>query len=402
MIGLVTTSFPRFPEDHAGRFVAELALALARRGRRIEVIAPCDASSRTDDTWLPDGLTVRRVRYAWPRRLERLCYGAGAPENLKRRPWTLALAPGLVASLARTAADPRYRRLMSHWLVPSGFASGLVAGRRPHLAYAHSSDVHLLRRLPEAKAAAKFLVSTSTALGFSSPFLRDVFLDLLDPASREQASKKCRFLPVGIPDSAFDDPGDSDAIGWRRATRDRFGIEGYAILGMGRFVAIKGYDVLLDAAAAHLPDATVVLAGDGPLKASLQARALGLGVRARFPGMLADPDKGALFKACDLFAAPSRDLPDGSREGVPVSLLEAMASGLPVVASAAGGIPSAIANEVNGLLVPPEDPARLGEAMRRLRCNPDLSFRVAREGHALASRRRWGLLAADYDELLFA
>lgn len=121
------------------------------------------------------------------------------------------------------------------------------------------------------------------------------------------------------------------------------------------------------------PKATLVLAGDGPLRAELAAwvAAHGLERRVRFRGFLSHEKLYALYVSSHLFVHPSERLADGNQEGVPNSLLEAMASGLPVVATVHGGIPEAVTNGVDGLLVPERDPAALCAALCQLAAAPD-------------------------------
>jgi glycosyltransferase involved in cell wall biosynthesis len=172
----------------------------------------------------------------------------------------------------------------------------------------------------------------------------------------------------------------------------------YIVLTPARLHPQKGHVYLL-AAAVRVPDATFVLAGDGPLRAELeaQARALGIADRCVFLGYRADvPD---LLAAADLLVLPSLF------EGLPVSVLEAMAAERPVVATAIGGTDEAIVPEESGLLVPPRDPAALASAIQRLRADPGLARRLALAGRARVEREfssdvTAGHIMRIYDEVL--
>src|SRR6185295_16391013 len=83
-------------------------------------------------------------------------------------------------------------------------------------------------------------------------------------------------------------------------------------------------------------------------------------------GFLSQPDLNALYAQSHLFLHPSQMAADQNQEGVPNSMLEAMATGLPVVATTHGGIPEAVAHEQTGLLVPERDPAALHAALERI------------------------------------
>ncbi|HZS87066.1 MAG TPA: glycosyltransferase family 4 protein [Chloroflexota bacterium] len=145
------------------------------------------------------------------------------------------------------------------------------------------------------------------------------------------------------------------------------------VLTPARLHPQKGHCYLLRAAAL-VPDAMFVLAGDGPERAALaaEARALGVADRVTFLGWRDDiPD---LLAHCDLCVLPSL------YEGFPLAVLEAMAAEIPVVASAIGGIDEAVIHGETGLLVPPADPAALATAITTILSDRALARRLARAG----------------------
>jgi glycosyltransferase involved in cell wall biosynthesis len=171
------------------------------------------------------------------------------------------------------------------------------------------------------------------------------------------------------------------------------------VLMIGRLEKKQKGQQYLITAAAQVPDAMFVLAGDGPDRGALeeQARALGVDNRVLFLGHREDiPD---LLAASDVFVLPSL------YEGLPLSILEAMAAGRPVIASAIGGNDEVIENGENGLLVPQADPEALAGALRALLSDPALARRLAEAGRSRVRRE----LAAEtmvervmqvYDEVL--
>jgi glycosyltransferase involved in cell wall biosynthesis len=153
----------------------------------------------------------------------------------------------------------------------------------------------------------------------------------------------------------------------------------------GRCGAVKGVPELLQAAATlarRFPALRIELAGDGDLDAMrAQALALGLGSRVEFRGWVGAHECHDLMSRATVFALPSH------AEGLPVSLLEAMAAGCPVIASAVGGIPDVISDGFNGLLVPPGDPVALARALERLLADPSLAFAMGRAARATIASR---------------
>ncbi|HEU4587266.1 MAG TPA: glycosyltransferase family 4 protein [Gemmatimonadales bacterium] len=154
----------------------------------------------------------------------------------------------------------------------------------------------------------------------------------------------------------------------------------YVVLTPARFHEQKGHVYLLEAVA-QVPDVTVVLAGDGELRPAMEERARELGIMDRcvFLGHRSDvPD---LLAAADLFVLPSLF------EGLPLSVLEAMAAQRPVIATAIGGTDEAVVDGETGLLVPPRDSAALGAAIRRLRTDPALARRLAERARMQVAAR---------------
>jgi glycosyltransferase involved in cell wall biosynthesis len=131
------------------------------------------------------------------------------------------------------------------------------------------------------------------------------------------------------------------------------------ILHVARLVEKKGTAALIDALA-RMPDARLVIVGEGPLRAELERRA---GPNVRFLGALASDDVAALMRRASVLAAPSVTARDGDAEGLPNVVVEAAASGLPVVATRHSGIPEAVEDQVSGLLVGEGDVGALAEAL---------------------------------------
>jgi glycosyltransferase involved in cell wall biosynthesis len=143
----------------------------------------------------------------------------------------------------------------------------------------------------------------------------------------------------------------------------------------------KCHSVLLDAwpaVRARVPWARLLVAGDGPLRARLeqQAAEMGLTESVTFLGQVTDVRD--VLAAVDVLVLPSR------KEGLGVSILEGMAMGVPVVASAVGGIPDAVRDGVNGFLVPPEDPAAIAVRIADVLGDPALAERLGRAGREIA------------------
>jgi glycosyltransferase involved in cell wall biosynthesis len=162
----------------------------------------------------------------------------------------------------------------------------------------------------------------------------------------------------------------------RRAVRDR-----PRILSVGRLKAPKDFPTLVRALGDLRPDSfEAVIVGDGPDRQLLEEEIHELGLEDRVSLAGERRDVPELLAGADVFVLPSRS------EGHPVSVLEAMAAGIPVVASRVGGVPEQVSDGETGLLVEPGDPTELAAALRRLTADPRLRRRLGAAGRVRAEQ----------------
>jgi glycosyltransferase involved in cell wall biosynthesis len=167
------------------------------------------------------------------------------------------------------------------------------------------------------------------------------------------------------------------------------------LVTVGRLVPLKRIDRVIEAAA-PCDGLGIVIVGDGPERGRLQylARACGMDERVHFAGRCSQAETLALMAACDLFVLNS------THEGFPHAVLEAMALGLPVVATAVGGTPELVEDGVNGLLIPPDPPGALAEAITKLCASPQERQRLAMGARCTAARRTLPAMVAQTEGLL--
>ena len=228
---------------------------------------------------------------------------------------------------------------------------------------AHGHDVHVERRmLAEKIQAAAFAVMISE-------YNRNLVLEECPGVKSEQ-------LPIihcGTDTELFA-PQD------RTRTDDTF-----AILCVGSFIEVKGHRFLVEACRllkSRKKPFRCHLVGDGAGREALEEQVAEAGLQDEFVfhGALPRPRVASLMAEVDTIVQPSVRVPRGSREGIPVSLIEGMASRLPVVASRISGIPELVEDERTGLLVPPGDAGALAAALERLAGDPDLRSNMGRAG----------------------
>ncbi|MFA6112054.1 MAG: glycosyltransferase family 4 protein [Candidatus Latescibacterota bacterium] len=195
-------------------------------------------------------------------------------------------------------------------------------------------------------------------------------------------------------------PFDADPAGGAQV-REELGIPAEALVigTLGRLTAVKGQaDLLAAFAAVELPRAWLLLVGDGEERLNLEAQARHLGLEGRtvFAGWRRNVYQ--VLRAMDIFALPSLN------EGMGKALVEAMYAGLPVVATAVGGIPELVEPDCTGLLVPPRAPAELASALALLAADPNARERLGQQARLRATgysvTRMVSAIEQVYDELI--
>lgn len=259
--------------------------------------------------------------------------------------------------------------------LPYAALAGLLAGRPPIVMSCHGLLLKGLGRARWPERWAMRRVSAVTAVSLR--------------AADEYGETMGWRGPVSVIDNGVPVADPADTL--RRRTREALGLDDstFALLAVGNLKPEKGYEDLLDALSLLRQRApgralTVLIAGgrqDESYARMLdgQQSRLGVSETVRFLGFRQDGP--ALYAAADAFVLHSR------KEGLPMVLLEAMAAGKPVVATAVGGVPGVVSDGVSGLLVPPREPAQLADAILRLMTDPDLASRLAQCGRQVVGKR---------------
>lgn len=169
------------------------------------------------------------------------------------------------------------------------------------------------------------------------------------------------------------------------------------LLFVGRLTQQKGLFYLLEAVAMLDEPFTLTIVGDGDQQSPLETKAaeLGIGNRIHFAGWCSREDIINYYTTADVFVFPSLD------EGMPNVVLEAMACGLPIIATNIPGCEELVSEGKNGYLVPPRDPASLAERLRQLIVSPDLREETGRESRLISKKYGWDKAALAYAELLW-
>jgi colanic acid/amylovoran biosynthesis glycosyltransferase len=243
------------------------------------------------------------------------------------------------------------------------------AWKNPSIVSFHGADVTVDMNKRAYRDATRQMLEAVKLVLVRSESLRRALADLgCDP-------KKIEVQRTGIPLEDFPFRERSFVAA---ATEWRLVQAGRLIEKKGLPVALRAFAVFLD----QYPNATLTIAGEGPLLVQLQklAHELNIQERVSFTGFISQEQLRQIYYRSHIFLHPSQTGHDGNQEGIPNSMLEAMASGLPVFATEHGGIPEAIENGASGVLVPEGDHEKLARALLDAAEDPELLSRIARSG----------------------
>ena len=387
---MVTSSYPKFPGDVTAPFVESIVLGVAARGHEVDVVLPHHPDLRRG---ADEPVRFFPYRYA-PDSWSLWGYAQSLESDVRVRPSAYLLLPlagiALRSAVGARLGARRYDVVHVHWVVPNAALVQDIARAHgaPLVVSLHGSDVFLAERLLPARVLARRAFFRAGAVTACSADLRARALALGARPDRT------RTVPYGVDVAAFSperSPGDF---------RERLGVpQGHLlVVAFGRLVEKKGFGCLVEAAA-RTRDTSVVIAGEGDLRSELLSRIRETGAPVRLLGSLDRDSMATALAAADVVAVPSVVDRAGNVDGLPNALLEALAAGKAVVASRVAGIPDVVEHDVNGLLVPPGDPAALLAALERLHREEPTRRRLARAARETALRRlTWEEAARCFEE----
>ena len=356
---VVATTYPAAPGDGTPAFVRDLCLELSA-SFDVTVLVPAVPGSAARESDGP--LTVVRHRY-FPRRWETVAHGA-ILENVRASKAAAVQVPFLWVS-QWVAVRREFRRVRpnvvhAHWLIPAGVSARALSRRAPVVVTTLGGDLYALNSAPFRWLKRRVAAAAAVVTVMNS-----------DMAARAGSlgAKDVRVMPMGARFSVVTPVPSTGPV---------------RLLAVGRLVEKKGFDVLL-AALASVPDAVLTIVGDGPEGAGLREAAEGLGGRVTFAGQLGREELDDAYRHADIAVFPSRPASSGDQDGLPVALLEALGSGLAVIASDLAGLNEAVIPGESGVLVPPGNVAALATAIGELAADPGrrraLGEAAARRAH---------------------
>ena len=397
---MVTSSYPKYEGDVTAPFVESIATSVAAAGHEVHVLAPYHPELRHAP--LEKGVQLHFFKYSPFRHLNIWGYAESLEADVRVKGAIYPLTPVVFASslwaLWRLTGKIKFDVMHAHWVVPNGPVAAIVARLRrlPLIISMHGSDVFIAEQSKAISSVARWCFRLASAITAPSEDLCMRAARLGAPAGR------CHVVPYGVDPGTFTRIENAGPL-----LHKELGLptESPIIFAVGRMVYKKGFEYLVRAVPAILrehPEARVVLAGGGDLEDRLKSlvRQLGVEKSVIMPGWVSRDKMPLYFSGCDLFVLPSVVDQQGNVDGLPNTLLEAMASARPVVATNVAGIPLAVKDGDNGLLVPQKQPGELSSAINLLLDAPQLRHQYGEASRLRVERElNWQTTARTFVEL---
>ena len=331
----------------------------------------------------------------------------GAVDRLPVGRRTTKTLPGLLLWSRRAATLARQHRARFVYcsnVKPAGYPARWVYERTrvPYCLFLYGADLlseqHKYHHSAFKRRSGRAILGGAAALVAISTWTRDLALTVLGELGLDGHGQRLRIVHLGTDPERFRPGVDAAAL------RERFALPDGGqrwLLTVARLERHKGVDTViaaLPAIVARAPDVRYAVAGSGPERERHEklADTAGVADRVRFLGEVREADLPALYNVASVYVGASRRAERIGVEGFGISLVEASACGLPVVAGNSGGVPDAVRDGETGFLVPPEDAAAVSEAVCRLLGDPALARRIGAAGRDAVERHyNWDRVVRD-------
>ncbi len=343
---LVTAStFPRWEGDTEPRFVLDLSKAMTKYFD-VTVLAPAAVGAKTKEEM--ESVHVIRYHYFPIHRWETLCYPGAIVPRIREKKIRALQVPFLFFSLWRHLRRllPEFDLVHGLWLIPQGILQSFF--KKPYLVTGHGADVTSMNSGVMKKLKIRCLENAGA-------------VTVVSEALKKNVSSLCKVDHLSVISMGC----DTGQFGRQYRKENFFGQNGKkVVLFVGRLAEKKGVPYLIEAV--RDLDVKLVIVGSGPMEAELRKMALPMGEKVFFAGPKTHTALKEIYASADIMVVPSITAKDGDQEGLGLVIIEAMASGLPVIASDSGGISSVLKDGVNGCLVPEKDSAAIADRIRYL------------------------------------
>ncbi len=360
-ICFVPTMFPKYKGDYYGSFVFDDARMLVKKGFEIHVVTQHNSNIPYEE--IMDGIHIHRFKWLEPKEFRALVHFNGLIDNFRLITYLISLFFKLMWTTRKYNIDI----IHSHSAIPTGFIGVIVAKimKKPVLITAHGMDINNFEGNTFFKRLIKFSLNNCNKTIAVSKNLASKMMSFGVEEEKiivlRNAVDTNRFKPLK-----------------NKTLRNSYNIKENTvlILFIGYLDIFKGIFELIDAfyeVNTKNRNTKLIIIGEGPKEEELKEKVLEMGLKKSviFTGKISPADIPKYYQSADIFVLPSHT------EGFPLVIIEAMACGLPVIASSIGGIPEIIEDNVNGFLVSPHDISVLVYKLNILINNPNLREKFA-------------------------
>ena len=389
---VIASTFPRWKNDSTPRFIYDLSEKLSSRYKMI-VLAPHHKNAKKKENM--GKLEVRRFVYFKPEILQKLCYGGGIIPNMKNSFLAKIQMPLLILSeffsSYRMMKKENINIVHTHWILPQGFIGSILKKlyKVPLIVTIHGSDLFPLKN-KLFKKLQNFAMKNADYVTVNSHATRDELIKRFP-----NYTYKIKIIPMGV---------DINLFKKRKVQKPKKYIKNRLVLFVGRLSDQKGIQFIIDSMPdliRHNPKIKLLIIGEGPYEKNLKERANIRGVvdNIDFLGSVSAEGVAKYYNFADIFILPSLSNKTGT-EALGLSLLEAMASGCAVIGTDVGGIPFAIKDSYNGLLVKQKDVHDLSHAIITLLKNKQKSQRLGINAARFVRKNySWETISKNFMEL---
>lgn len=394
---VLTSTFPRWKKDSTPPFVYHCCLSV-QPNYGVTVLAPHHHQARFSEK--KAGLRIIRFPYFFPFRWQKLCYEGGILPNLKKSLLAKIQVPFFLAAefffSLRLVLKNKPDLIHAHWTIPQGIIALLLKEitQTPIVVTAHAADVFTKNRI--FRKLNNLVLKRANYLTATSQATKKTLI------GSNRSFKNLAIVSMGVDENKFKPPKP----GLTKKIKKRLKLtDSSLILYVGRLAEKKGLTYLIQAMPLILkkqPQARLIIIGYGPQEKKLKNLALLTKVanKVSFLGKIPNTQLPQYYQAADIFVLPSIREKRGDVEGLPVVLLEAMASEKAVVTCQVGGINDLVVNLKNGLLVKERSPSQLATAVIKLLKNPKLRKRLGKRARfTILTRFSWKIIGQKFKNI---
>jgi len=276
-------------------------------------------------------------------------------------------------------------------MVPSGLIGAFIQKfyKKKNYVTAHAAALYLLERIAFGKLFARCIFTNSTRIFVVSNFGKDLLFSLLSNVDQDDFDKKVKVIPMGAYLDNFK----------HRKGKKKLEEKKFNILFLGRLVEKKGLKYAIKSIKELNNDEILLhICGDGPLKVELEnlVKELEMEKKILFYGRISEQEKINFFTSADVLLVPSIETDEGDKEGLPVVILEALAAGLPIIATDVGGIKDGVINNFTGKLIEQKNSSEISENIVLLKNDVDLCNSLKMNCILHSKNFDWKVIACKY------